>query len=71
MRLANSKCRQHFVLKGAILLSKYIEIGRETHDLDFLARRLSNEVAGLKDIFEEIANIELKDGFAFQGIKIS
>jgi predicted nucleotidyltransferase component of viral defense system len=71
VRLANSKHREHFVLKGGILLSKYIEIGRETTDLDFLARRLSNEVAGLKDIFEEIANIDLKDGFVFQEIKVS
>jgi predicted nucleotidyltransferase component of viral defense system len=71
VRLANSKHRKHFVLKGGILLSKYIEIGRETNDLDFLARKISNEVAGLKDIFEEIANVDLKDGFAFQEIKVS
>ena len=70
MRLAKSKYCKHFILKGGILLSKYIEIGRETTDLDFLAQRLSNEVAGLKDIFEEIANIDLKDGFIFQEIKI-
>lgn len=70
VRLAHSKHREHFVLKGGILLSKYIEIGRETTDLDFLARRVSNEVAGLKDVFEEIANIDLKDGFAFQEIKV-
>lgn len=71
VRLANSKHREHFVLKGGILLSKYIEIGRETSDLDFLARRLSNEVVGLKAIFEEIANIDIKDGFTFQEIKVS
>jgi predicted nucleotidyltransferase component of viral defense system len=71
VRLAHSKYREHFVLKGGILLSKYIEIGRETTDLDFLARKLSNEIAGLKDIFEEIANIDLKDGFVFQEIKVS
>ncbi len=71
VRLANSKHRKHFVLKGGMLLSKYIEIGRETTDLDFLARKLSNKVAGLKDIFEEIAKIDLKDGFVFQEIKVS
>lgn len=69
VRLAHSKYRDHFVLKGGILLSKYIEIGRETNDLDFLARKISNEVAGLKAIFEEIASIDPKDGFAFQEIK--
>ena len=39
MRLANSKTVSIFVLKGGILLSKYSEIGRETNDLDFLARK--------------------------------
>ncbi len=71
VRLAHSKYREHFVLKGGILLSKYIEIGRETHDLDFLARKLSNELPRLKNIFEEIAGIDLKDGFSFQEVKIS
>lgn len=70
VRLAHSKHSEHFVLKGGILLSKYIEIGRETTDLDFLARELSNEIAGLKVIFEKIANIDLKDGFVFQEIKV-
>ncbi|MCH9627466.1 MAG: hypothetical protein S4CHLAM2_11060 [Chlamydiales bacterium] len=71
VRLARSKHRDHFVLKGGILLSKYIEIGRETTDLDFFACRLTNEVTGLKDIFEEIAHSDLKDGFVFQEIKIN
>ena len=71
VRLAHSKHREHFVLKGGILLSKYIEIGRETTDLDFLARKLSNEIAELKVVFEEIANIDPKDGFVFQEIKVS
>lgn len=71
VRLAHSKHREHFVLKGGILLSKYIEIGRETTDLDLLARRLRNGIAGLKSIFEKIANIDLKDGFVFQDIKVS
>jgi len=71
VRLAHSKHREHFVLKGGVLLSKYIEIGRETTDLDFLARKLSNEIAGLKDVFEEITNMDLKDGFVFHEIKVS
>lgn len=60
VRLANSKHHKHFVLKGGILLSKYIEIGRETNDLDFLARRVSNEVAVLKNLRTEgIANLPI------------
>lgn len=71
VRLARSQYRKHFVLKGAILLSKYIELGRETNDLDFLARRLNNGVGQLKNIFEEIVSIDLQDGFTFQEIKVS
>lgn len=71
VRLAKSNFREHFVLKGGILLSKYIEIGRETSDLDFLAQRLSNGIGELKNIFDEIASIDLKDGFIFQELKVS
>lgn len=70
VRMAKSEHRNHFVLKGGILLSKYIEIGRETTDLDFLARKISNEISGLKVIFEKIAAIDLHDGFSFQEIKV-
>ncbi len=66
VRMAKSEYRNHFVLKGGILLSKYIEIGRETTDLDFLARKISNENSGLKAIFEKIAAIDLDDGFSFR-----
>jgi len=71
VRLAQSQYRKHFVLKGAILLSKYIEIGRETSDLDFLARKLSNGIGELRSIFEEITSIDLRDGFTFEEIKVS
>ncbi len=71
MRLAKSEYRKHFVLKGGILLSKYIEIGRETTDVDFLAKKISNELNGLKIVFEKIASIDIQDGFLFQEIKVS
>ena len=71
VRLANSKYRDQFVLKGGILLSKYLEIGRETTDLDFLAKKISNQVSSLQVIFEEIAAIDLNDGFIFKEAKAS
>lgn len=69
VRLAKSEYAKHFILKGGILLSKYIEIGRETTDLDFLAQKISNEVSKLKVIFEKIASIDLADGFSFREVK--
>jgi len=71
VRLAKSEYSKHFVLKGGILLSKYIEIGRETTDLDFLAQKISNEVGKLKAVFEKIATIDLQDGFTLREIKVN
>jgi len=71
VRLARSKYRDQFVLKGGILLSKYLEIGRETTDLDFLAKKISNKVSSLQVVFEEIAGIELNDGFIFKEVMAS
>jgi len=71
VRLARSEHRNHFVLKGGILLSKYIEIGRETADLDFLARKIGNDATKLKQVFEQIALMDLQDGFIFKEIKVS
>jgi predicted nucleotidyltransferase component of viral defense system len=69
VRLARSKYRNQFVLKGGILLSKYLEIGRETTDLDFLAREVSNQASSLQVVFEEIARIDFNDGFLFKEVK--
>jgi predicted nucleotidyltransferase component of viral defense system len=71
VRLVNSKYKNHFILKGGFLLSKYIEINRETHDIDFLVKRLKNDTNNIKNIFEEIARIEIQDGFDFNDIHIN
>lgn len=71
VRLGKSQYREHFVLKGGILLSKYIEIRRETTDLDFLARKINNEVSEMKNVFEKIARIDLQDGFLFNDTKVN
>lgn len=70
-RLAKSKYSKHFVLKGGVLLSKYIEIDRETRDLDFLAQKISNETGQIKAIFDQITSINLQDGFSFNEIKVN
>ncbi len=68
VRLARSPYQHHFVLKGGLLLSKYVPIGRETQDLDFFAKNLKNEVSGLETIFKTIAQLDLGDGFEFKDI---
>ncbi|WP_079979206.1 nucleotidyl transferase AbiEii/AbiGii toxin family protein [Candidatus Protochlamydia sp. R18] len=71
VRLASSKYRAQFVLKGGALLSRHLEIGRETTDLDFLAKKISNQVSSLQVVFEEIAGIDLNDEFIFKEVKAS
>ena len=68
VRLANSPYQHHFVLKGGLLLSKYVPLGRETQDLDFFAKNLKNEVNGLETIFKTIAQLDVGDGFKFKDV---
>ncbi len=70
VRLYKSNFKKHFVLKGGSLLARYIIIGRETKDLDFLVKKLSNTNKTLTNALEEICKIDLNDGFSFTNIRI-
>ena len=65
VRLCKSPYFSHFVLKGGMLLARYVDIGRETKDLDFAIQRLANDIAFLQKIFNQIVQIESEDGFIF------
>lgn len=65
VRLCRSPYRSHFVLKGGMLLARYLNIGRETKDLDFSIRHLSNKIDALKKALGEIIEIKMNDGFIF------
>jgi predicted nucleotidyltransferase component of viral defense system len=64
-RLCRSPYHSYFVLKGGILLARYVNIGRETKDLDFTIQRLSNEISALQKAFNDIVQVEIEDGFVF------
>jgi len=65
-RLSVSPYRSHFVLKGALLLLPYrIPLLRPTKDIDFLARGTSNDPGVVREIIEQVASIEGKDGVSF------
>ncbi|MGR3973994.1 MAG: nucleotidyl transferase AbiEii/AbiGii toxin family protein [Candidatus Rhabdochlamydia sp.] len=68
VRLSHSPYKDQFILKGGVLLSKYLTIGRETTDLDFLAQKVRNEKSNLMMIFETVAAISLEDGFMFKEV---
>lgn len=65
VRLALSPHRSHFVFKGGFLLSRYVDLGRDTRDLDFLLQRLRAEKDVLTRTLNEIAALNTGDGFVF------
>lgn len=65
IRLCRSPYHSHFVLKGGMLLARYVDIGRETKDLDFTIHHLSNEISALQKIFNDMVRIDVEDGFIF------
>lgn len=65
VRLCRSPYHSHFILKGGMLLARYVDIGRETKDLDFAIQRFSNEINVLQKTFNDIMRVEVEDGFVF------
>ncbi len=69
-RLCHSKYKTNFILKGGTLLARYIPIGRETQDLDFLIERLANTSEFFNEVFDHICGVHLEDGFTFEKVKV-
>ena len=65
-RLSRSEYSDKFIFKGGLLLSYYVVIGRETTDIDLLAKRLHAEKAHIEQIIQEICVFHLNDGFQMQ-----
>ncbi len=64
-RISDSEYRDEFIFKGGLLLSHYIDIGRETKDVDFLANKINADVPSIEKSFLEICNVKIDDGFSF------
>jgi len=65
VRLSHSGHSEKFIFKGGLLLSHYLEIGRETKDADFLATQLNAEAVNIEKAFQEICAASVGDGFIF------
>jgi len=68
--LSQSPYRDRFVLKGGMLLAKYLPIGRETKDLDFFIQHLSNAQQSLEKVLQAICRVSIDDSFTFELTKI-
>jgi predicted nucleotidyltransferase component of viral defense system len=70
VRLSHSSCRDRFILKGGTLLAKYLPIGRETKDLDFIIQGISNAKKSLEKAIQVICEVDLQDNFIYEMVKI-
>lgn len=65
-RLAESKYRNNFILKGGFLTSSLVGVAkRTTMDIDATATGFSVNPSALKDILLSVCSIDLQDGFSF------
>ena len=70
-RLSLSKHKDNFIIKGGVLVSSLVGINnRATMDLDTTIKNFFLSSDNLKEILEEICNMDLEDGFKFSIEKI-
>lgn len=69
-RLSSSNHQEKFIFKGGLLLATYINIGRETSDIDFLLRNLHAEEENIKIVMSEIIDGLVDEDVNFQWYKI-
>ena len=63
-KLEMSPYGENLVLKGGMFLYTISNFaGRPTMDIDFMLRKLSNDVAGIETIIKEICEIDTKNNF--------
>ena len=66
-RLSKSKYKNNFVIKGGFLISSLIGIeNRTTMDMDTTIKGIALKEEKIKDIVEEIININVEDGIRFE-----
>jgi predicted nucleotidyltransferase component of viral defense system len=63
-RIATSKHRDDFVLKGGVLLAAFA-VRRPTRDIDLQATRLANDTGEVAARVREIAGLDVPDGVVF------
>jgi len=65
-RLSHSPYRKQFIFKGGLLLAQYIELGRETTDIDFSMTKIKTEFSVIQHALCEIVAVNIDDSFRFE-----
>lgn len=69
-RVSKSRHADKFIFKGGLCLAQFLDLGRETKDLDFLLTQAQAHSDMIKNIMEETASIDMGDHFAFSQVKV-
>lgn len=65
-RLSQSQYQESFILKGGLFLFAHQGFkGRPTQDMDFLGKRIDNDLEEVRKVFKEILSIDSNDGLIF------
>ncbi|MCA1691712.1 MAG: nucleotidyl transferase AbiEii/AbiGii toxin family protein [Actinobacteria bacterium] len=64
-RLSLSRHRDHFILKGGMLLAAFGD-RRPTRDVDLLAVSIANDVETVASIVRDVLDVEVDDGVVFE-----
>lgn len=70
-RLAKSAYKKHFIFKGAMCLLRYIDLERETRDLDFLLKDLEGSIESVRKYLSDVSAQDLDDGFSFDDLEVN
>lgn len=71
-RIAQSKYKNNFVLKGGFLLSINLGVkARTTNDLDFSVNNIQITNESISEIFKDIINIDLNDNINYEIISLN
>ncbi len=65
-RLSRSTYREQFILKGGLLLAQYMDLGRETTDIDFSMTKMKSDFSVIQHALCEIVSVDIDDSFRFE-----
>ena len=67
-RLSRSTHREQFIFKGGLLLAQYIDLGRETTDIDLSMTKMKSEFSAIEHALCEIIAVSIDDSFRFEWV---
>lgn len=70
-RLSLSTHREKFVFKGGLLLANYLDIGRETMDIDLSLQKLKANMKNIKTVMTDICNTHVTDNLSFKWDRVN